>query len=321
MLKRQQKKLLLNILKYVVPVVSVTIIVTLSVVIYTASYITRPVRTKYPATLEDYSLVGIRVPKTDESWSLKGGGRAEGWLLRASTGAPAIIISHSYGQNLADFLSLGVALQRAGYHVLLYDLRGHGQSKVLGTSLGDIEVDDLLAAIAHLRTLRDADGNTLVDPDRVGLYGVSLGGYASLVAAGQEKAVKAVVVDAVYPDVPTYLKLRIKAFSTLSNSLLQRVTELGMKYYYSSKYGTTSAEKIAIELKDTKKLFILGKDAQDLQLTTAELYQKAAEPKESIDVPHSRVGILYKSDQDVYDPVVVDFFRRPDVLSPIAIER
>lgn len=316
MLTRQQKRTLVTAVKYIVPIVVVFLIVMTLLVGYTLQSITHPPHTPYSSDLKGYEFVGVFVPKSDESWNLKGGGTGSGWLLRSSTGAPAIILSHSYGQNLADLLSLGVGLQRAGYHVLLYDLRAHGQNKQEATTLGDMESDDLLSAIDHIKNLKDENGNPLIDKERIGLYGVSIGGYASLVAAGKEPAVKAVVVDAVYPDVPRYVKIRVKQFSGFSNSLISYFADLGMKYY-SSKYGQTSASKAVRNYTDVKQLYIIGKDTGDLQAATGELYNQALPQKETVEVPHSRINILYKNDQDVYDPVVVDFFRRPDVIPPL----
>lgn len=320
MLTRQQKRTLITLAKFIVPIVIVFVLVTAGVIAYTIHAITHPDRTKYAASLEQYKLIGIQIYHTDETWSLKGGGQGAGWLLRASTGAPAIILSHSYGQNMADLLSLGVGLNRAGYHVLLYDLRGHGESKVETTSLGEYEADDILSAIEHLKGLKDQEGNQLIDKDRIGLYGVSVGGYASLIAASKEPSVKAVAVDAVYPDVPRYVQIKLKDFSGLSNRFLDYFSDLGMKMYFPNKYATSSALTAVRNYSEVKQYYIIGKDTGDLLTTTSELYNQALPPKEPVEVPHSRINILYKNDQDVYDPVVVDFFRRPDVMPLIAAQ-
>lgn len=317
MLTRQQKRTIMTIVKFVVPSLLIFLVVMVALTGFTIHYITHPTRSGRAAQPEDYTKLGIWLPKTDETWSLKGGGDGSGWLLRASTGAPAIILSHSYGQNQADLLSLGVALQRAGYHVLLYDLRGHGESKTEQTSLGENEPDDIVSAIEHLKTLKDQDGKPLVDSERIGLYGVSVGGYASLIAASKEPSVKAIVVDAVYPQVPKFVQLKIKDISGLRNSFVDYASNLGMGIYFPGKYSKTSAIDAVKSYTDVKQLYILGKDAGELLGATSDLYNQASSVKETVEVPHSRINILYKNDQDVYDPVVVDFFRRPDIIPPI----
>jgi fermentation-respiration switch protein FrsA (DUF1100 family) len=286
--------------------------------------LTHPTRTKHAATIENYKLLDIWIPYSDESWKLKRGGKAAGWLLRAGTGAPAIILSHSYGQNMADLLSLGVSLQRAGYNVLLYDLRGHSENKEPISTLGVYEADDLLSTIEYLKSVKDQDGNLLIDQDRIGLYGVSVGGYASLVAASKDSAIKAVAVDGVYPDIARYVQVRVNeqlGAKNPLNSLLYFCANLGMRVYFRGSYSEGSALNAVRSYSNVQQLYIMGKDAGELLATTGDVYNQAIPPKETVEVPHSRISILYKSDQDVYDPVVVDFFRRADVLPPLSAEK
>ncbi len=307
MLSRQQKKVLITVGKFVLPIVTAFVVLMLSLTFYTIKSLTKPQKTTYAISLDDYKLIGVPITKQDISWSLKGGGKADGWLFQGPKGAPLIVLSHSYGQNMVDQISLAVLLYSSGYHVLLYDLRGHGESAVEQTSLGDDEVDDLLAGIEQAKSLKDPNGEPLVDKNRVGLFGVSLGAYASLVAASKDPSIKAVAVDAIYPDVSRYLELKMKDFSSLSNPLLFYFTELGMKITFS-KYGTTSAQKAVRNLAEVSQLYIVGKDAKELQTTTKELFNQALTPKAVEEVPKSRINILYKGDQDVYDPVVQTFF-------------
>lgn len=317
MLTRQQKKNLTTVLKFVVPLILVLLVVSVGITFYTVQYIIKPLKTSTSATIEDYKLLGILITQTEESWTLKnGGGSGSGWLLRAGTGAPAIILSHGYGQNKSDLLSLGVALNRAGFHVLLYDLRAHGENKADFCAMGEYEGEDLLAAIEHLKSLKDIDGNPLIDQQRVGLYGVSVGAFASMIAASKDQTVKALVVDAIYTDTQKGVQLKLKQATGLNNSLLESLVDKGIGFYASS-YPSKSAVKAARSLTEVKQLYVLGKDAGDLLATTGEVYNQAMGYKETVEVPHSRIKILYKNDQDVYDPVVVDFFRRADVLSPL----
>ena len=313
MLSRQQKKVLTNIGKFVLPVVAAFMVLMISLTVYTIQSLTHPARTKYAVSLDDYALIGKIITKQDVSWSLKGGGQGSGWLLQGPKGAPLIILSHSYGQNMVDQISLAVLLYDAGYHVLLYDLRGHSESKVEKTSLGDDEVDDLLSAIEHVKTLKDSTGELLVNKDQIGLFGVSVGAYASLVAASKDPSVKAVAVDALYPDVKKYTEIKVKEFSSFSNPLLFYFTDLGMKLSFS-KYNTTSITKALSGLTEVKQLYILGKDTKELQIITSDIYNQAIGAKQNVEVPKSRINILYKADQDVYDPVVQTFFL--DALPP-----
>lgn len=60
------------------------------------------------------------------------GNRLYGWFIRAPGDgpAPAVAVLHGWGGNAEKMLPIAVALHRAGYAVLLFDARGHGNSDV-----------------------------------------------------------------------------------------------------------------------------------------------------------------------------------------------
>jgi uncharacterized protein len=99
--------------------------------------------------------------------------------------APAIIFVHGWpwnrvgnlaGQSLlpdrnVDFLEPAQALAQAGFHVLLFDLRNHGQSDAAWpVTFGVHEARDFVGAVAMLRKRPD------VDRRRLGAIGYSMGG-------------------------------------------------------------------------------------------------------------------------------------------------
>ncbi|HEX4948123.1 MAG TPA: alpha/beta fold hydrolase, partial [Blastocatellia bacterium] len=161
--------------------------------------VTHPRRTNFEATPSHYQIfTGDGLSWSEEQWENTDGTIATGWLLRGAAGAPAIVLHHGYGKNRAELLNLGVKLCEAGYHVLLPDLRGHGASTVSYTSLGVYEKDDVNAAINFLKSKKSQQGQPLVDGSRVGVYGVSLGGYAALTAVAENPTIRVVVADSVY---------------------------------------------------------------------------------------------------------------------------
>jgi pimeloyl-ACP methyl ester carboxylesterase len=104
--------------------------------------------------------------------------------------APAVVLLHGGGQTRHAWGSTARALGAAGWHALALDLRGHGDSDwdPRGDYSLDAFVDDLLAVVAAL-------GRAPV------LVGASLGGLASLLAAGEiaPRSFRAVVVVDVAP--------------------------------------------------------------------------------------------------------------------------
>ena len=96
---------------------------------------------------------------------------------------------------------------RAGFNVLLLDLRGCGESEGERVTLGYREVRDVRAALSWL------EGRSF-DPGRVVLHGWSMGG-ATVVRAAPGTGVAAVVEEAGYADLPPLLRERLPEASGL----------------------------------------------------------------------------------------------------------
>jgi len=114
---------------------------------------------------------------------------------RPPTGYPVVIFNHGYippdeYRTTERYLAYTDAFARAGYIVVKSDYRGHGSSE------GDPEsaytssgyVTDVLNALASARRYPDAD------PNRVGMWGHSMGGYITLRALVAGQGVKAGVI-------------------------------------------------------------------------------------------------------------------------------
>ena len=125
--------------------------------------------------------------------------RLAGWWIPAGPGpnaATTTILVHGYSSNMSKVMRLWAPnLHDAGYSVLTLDLRNHGASPDTNglVTYGVDEAKDVLAAVAYVRANAAALG---VDPDRIVLYGGSMGAAAVLNAAGQHPpGVVAVVAD------------------------------------------------------------------------------------------------------------------------------
>src|SRR5271157_2972002 len=136
------------------------------------------------------------------SFTDRSGGEHEGWLLLGLRGAPAVILCHGYDSTRSDLLWLGSILRDNHFNVYLFNFHGP-KAKESRSNLGSRQASDLTAAIETVTKQPD------VNPNRVGLLGTSVGGYAALVAAEMNPQVTALVVDTTYPTPARLLDFQI----------------------------------------------------------------------------------------------------------------
>lgn len=117
---------------------------------------------------------------------------ADGTMLRGwyipSRNRAAIIAVHGSDANREQMLWHAQALAEEGYGVLLFDLRGHGESDGRACNVTNAG-PDVAAAVAYLH------GREEVDPERIGAVGLSLGAEVIIQAAAGEPGIKALVAD------------------------------------------------------------------------------------------------------------------------------
>ncbi|MCP3163990.1 alpha/beta hydrolase [Myxococcus qinghaiensis] len=128
----------------------------------------------------------------DVTFSSADGLTLRGWYVPSRNRA-AVVLVHGFADNRAQLLFEARALARAGYGVLLFDLRAHGESGGDRVTWGDSERRDVTAALDFVSARRD------VDPTRLGLFGFSMGGTTALLVAETDARVKAVAAAGAYP--------------------------------------------------------------------------------------------------------------------------
>jgi uncharacterized protein len=139
-----------------------------------------------------------RVTPADEGlafealWIPSPAGPLPAWFVPARDGAagPAVVLVHGWESNRARMLPDAQFLHAAGFHTLMFDVRGHGenQPETLPISGGEFGAD-AAAAVAALRGRADVTA--------IGILGHSMGAVGSVLAAAAEPAVGAVVATAI----------------------------------------------------------------------------------------------------------------------------
>ncbi|GIO11341.1 hypothetical protein J19TS2_08960 [Cohnella xylanilytica] len=132
-------------------------------------------------------------PYEEAEWQ-SGESRIRGWLLRPRAGRPGpwpvVVVAHGWGSNRSRVLRYAVPLRDAGFAVLTYDARSHGESGRVKAPSGLMFRDDLLAALRWIRARNDLDAG------RIGVLGHSVGGFGAVLALDEGAPISALVTDA-----------------------------------------------------------------------------------------------------------------------------
>ncbi|MBA2390462.1 MAG: alpha/beta fold hydrolase [Geodermatophilaceae bacterium] len=111
----------------------------------------------------------------------------------AEAPAAAVVLAHGFGGSQASMLADAQALAGQGYVVLTYSARGFGESSgLIGLNSPDLEVADARRLIDLLAERPEVSQDGPGDP-RVGISGPSYGGALSLLTAGYDDRVDAIV--------------------------------------------------------------------------------------------------------------------------------
>jgi uncharacterized protein len=248
----------------------------------------RPVCCQTPA---DFGLhyEDVSFPTSDEL-------TLRGWYIPGQSGA-VILFAHGGGGNRLGIgqLEQAAALVERGFGVLLYDLRGHGDSD--GTQISFTGID-VLAALTYLCSRSE------VDPDRIGAIGLSLGAIEFVHAAAQNGGLKAIVLDGLgqsgsvdWPPPTTVLELLLA---------LQRV----VMFAALRARGVVDAPVIESlsRMPPLPTLFISGA-GQTLEREAVRRYFAATdEPKLLWEIPEGSHAYTWAARPAEYVQRIVDFF-------------
>lgn len=236
----------------------------------------------------------------DVSFRTADGLTLRGWWIPGHRHATVVMI-HGYGNNREEPLSKAGYLHHAGYNLLVFDLRGHGQSDGDGTTVGYREPLDARAAVAFARHV---DGGPVV------LFGYSLGGAVALEDASVDPAVEAVIEDSGFSSVADVFPARFTGVTGLPDVPFAAA---------AAAFGTLDAgpavwgvRPIATAAALDRPLLVIvgGEDAIVPPEEGLAIYAAAHGPKELLDIPTAGHVDGYYSANRLYEKTVLDFLDR-----------
>ncbi|MBN4064460.1 alpha/beta fold hydrolase [Dehalococcoides mccartyi] len=215
-----------------------------------------------------------------EFLSRGGDAKLSGWIITPDSdtdlpqttarGTSWVIMVHGDDTNRGDAktgtLGIARALHKRGFGILMFDLRGRGDSPAAMSSSGYFERLDLQGASDYLV-------NKGADRSRVGVLGFSLGGAVALMAGANPNNFGAVVSDSAFADLSLVLR------SSMTG--IKRPLTLwfpGMEFMARQIYGIDIKDispARAIARSDTPVLVIHGEDDTVIPVEHARLLGRA----------------------------------------------
>jgi dienelactone hydrolase len=127
-------------------------------------------------------------PHEDVTFTTSDGVRLSAWYIPSRNGA-AVVFRHGAGSTRSNVLDQAIVVAAAGYGTLLVDARGHGESGGRAMDFGWHGTRDLTAALSWV------ERQPGVDPERIAVLGLSMGGEEAIGAMGADRRIAAVVAE------------------------------------------------------------------------------------------------------------------------------
>jgi uncharacterized protein len=227
-----------------------------------------------------------------------------GWWIPAEDSPNTVIFLHGFAGSMDPDLKYAPVFHEHGFNVLMFDFRAHGRSGGKHTSLGALEVRDVLGAYDFAKQSNSWS---------VGLLGFSMGGRAALLTAARCKEFSAVISDGGPLRLHTAIKADLIRRKTphwaapilAAMCLVGASLRLGVNLFWND--PLVLAKKIA----DTPTMLIHGD--LDPNTTIAELDKMVERSKFKIKlwrVADARHREVDQADAEGYMQRVVGFFER-----------
>jgi len=224
-----------------------------------------------------------------------------GWAIPNDCACGVIVLLHGSGASRDSMLPRARFLHRAGYSVIVVDMRAHGLSDGSATTFGGRESRDVRAVIAEAR--RRFAGQKL------GAIGFSLGG-AALLLGDTPADVDALVVEEVYSTIDDTARRRI---ATTMGPVIASVLPWLLYAQMPWRFGVSRDELRPVDRIGAVAvpILVIGGDKDPFVPAdeTRRLFQAAREPKALWIVPGAAHQDLHQAAPVAYEQRVLDFFR------------
>jgi pimeloyl-ACP methyl ester carboxylesterase len=231
-----------------------------------------------------------------------------GWFIPSPTGdARTIVMCHGWGDNKGELLKMTYFLnEAAGFNLVYFDFRSHGESDGEYTVIGGLEVRDFDAAVTWLRTAKPELS------DRVGVFGLSMGAAVTVASMPNHPDLRCAVVESPFSDYRGVVRrwawnhLKVPRFPLIDLALWCLRRRVGDKTI--DRFNPVeSAPRIA-----PRPMFFIAGERDDLMPVedVRRVYEAAGQVKQLWVVPEAYHAKCREAAGMEYDTRVAGFFER-----------
>ncbi len=225
-----------------------------------------------------------------------------GWYIPHENSTKAIIVCSGVNGSLDADMHVAPWLHEAGFNVLLFDWRAHGQSEGEVVTLGFNERYDLIAAVEFVKSK---------GAEQIGVLGFSLGGAVAISTAAVYRDIHAIVADSPF----------VYVLSAIAGGLIERHVPEGLAFLLARLFAITACLRTRLNLFDIDPvrwihrvaprplLLIFGE--QDVIVSKSEvdlIFARAGDPKEVWRVPEAAHRNIYILQPEEYRRRILEFF-------------
>ena len=231
----------------------------------------------------------------------------KGWFLPSPTGDErTLLMCHGWGDNKGELLELSYFLNKnAGFNLLYFDNRSHGESEGRVTTIGYLELIDFEAAVQFLKE------NKPWSLKRLGVFGLSMGAAVAIMSMPAHPEIKAAVLESPFTDYRGVVRrwawnnMRLPYFPCVVLTLWFLRQRVG-------KGEVDGYSPIQFIGRVRRPVLLIGGGRDDLMIEeeVRALYAAAGEPKEIWIVPQAEHAKCHETAGIEYENRVAGFFEK-----------
>lgn len=280
---------------------------------------TRPPLARNPLDFERLNGEPVTFPAYD-------GLPLQGMLLRNTQDMPGrglIVFAHEFCSDMYSCARYARPLLDAGFDILAFDFRGHGQSPCAADYtprqwVSDRELDDMRGAVACATAWLEEHGR----PAEVGVFGISRGACAALLVAAEDPRICMLVADGAFSTDSTieyfmkrwaYIFARVRIVYENHPPVFWRFLRWAMMHFARREFRCRfpSVRKAIRRMVPRPILFIHGEKDSYLPVEQSRLlYALAGQPKLLWIAPEARHNQAVIHHPEQYARLTTTFFER-----------